>query len=166
MWFKNNHTKQFTWLQLISIFLYISSLLSTHEINVGSQRLHVVTAVKRKLIISIKNWYSRVIRSHATCVKWVIPEKIHLTENNRDLFVVVSVLAWFQARSWTSRHLYLPIVLLKLHFLSTQVCRNSSHQLWCWSYALYIFFFLLLFFEDFFLLFPIFNSWIMKHWSS
>ena len=49
---------------------------SESERKIGSRELHVVTGVKRKLIINIKNWYSCVTtRSHATCVKWVIPEK-------------------------------------------------------------------------------------------
>ena len=50
----------------------------------------MVTGVKRKIDnqYTVKNWYSCVTRPHATCVKWVIPEKkIQPTPvNDKDFF--------------------------------------------------------------------------------
>ena len=64
-------TENLIYLYLLFIFPWCRDIVK----RIGSRGLHVVTAVKRKLIINIKSWYYCVSRSHSSCVKWVIPGK-------------------------------------------------------------------------------------------
>ena len=51
---------------------------------------YICYCCKRKLMINVMNWDSFVSKSHATCVKWVVSEEMHLKHLLKVAWVITT----------------------------------------------------------------------------